>query len=220
MTETGKHVNAPKTGLSGGILLAVLAAICTALVSVTYKVTAARIDANDMAFLEKSLQPVFGGIEYENELSRSELVLEPPHELPGRKPVTIYRIYADGEAAAAVFLLSAPGGYGGPIELLIGVRIDGSITSVRVLDHMETPGLGDRIESGKSDWLLQFDGRSLGDPAAEDWAIERDGGTFDQLTGASITPRAVVEALRLTLEWFSSEREWLFAQAAPGDTDE
>jgi electron transport complex protein RnfG len=113
---------------------------------------------------------------------------------------------------AAVFSVVARGGYAGDIELLVGVRADGRVAGVRVVEHHETPGLGDGIEADKSDWIRGFDGRSLGDPPREDWAVRRDGGDFDQFTGATITPRAVVEAVRDTLIYFEDHRDQVFAQ--------
>jgi electron transport complex protein RnfG len=202
-----------------GIILGVLAAICTTLVALTYKVTAPRILANEQAYLERSLQPVLGGIEYKEQLRRSVLELPVPHGLPGNEPATIYRIYADEQPAAALFIVSARDGFTGPIKLLIGVRIDGSVTSVRVLKHRETPGLGDLIETSKSDWLLQFDSTSLVDPDRESWFIRRDGGAFDQLTGASITPRAVIKAIKETLLYFETHSESIFSAPETSEDD-
>lgn len=203
----------------GGIILAVLAAICTSLVAITYKVTAPRILANEQAFLEQSLKPVLGGIEYKDQLRRSVLVLPAPHGLPGNEPATIYRVYADEQPAAALFIVSARDGFTGPIKLLIGVRIDGSITSVRVLEHRETPGLGDLIESSKSDWLLQFDSTSLAGPDRESWLVRRDGGAFDQLTGASITPRSVIKAIKETLLYFETNSASIFSAPETSEDD-
>jgi electron transport complex protein RnfG len=103
---------------------------------------------------------------------------------------------------------------------LIGVRIDGTITSVRVLKHKETPGLGDLIESSKSDWLLQFDLTSLADPEAVRWLIKRDGGDFDQLTGASITPRAIIKAIKKTLLYFESNQDAVFSAESTDQDNE
>lgn len=201
----------------GSVILAVLAAICTALVAMTHSYTAPLILANEQAYLERSLRPVLGGIKYEQELSKSVLTLAPPHDLPGNEPATIYRVYADGVPAAALFIVTARDGFSGPIQLLIGIRIDGSVTAVRVLQHKETPGLGDLIESTKSDWLEQFPGRSLADPDRSRWLIKRDGGDFDQLTGASITPRSVIKAMNQTLLYFEANNQQLFA--ATGDEE-
>lgn len=195
----------------GSLILAILAALCTMLVALTHRYTAPLIHANEQAFLEASLKPVLGGIQYQNELTRSVIELPLPHGLPGNEAATIYRIYADGEPAAALFVVSARDGFAGPIKLLIGIKVGGTITSVRILQHKETPGLGDMIESSRSDWLLQFDGKSLYRPDRALWSIQRDGGEFDQLTGASITPRAVIKAVRETLTYFESNADEIFA---------
>jgi electron transport complex protein RnfG len=196
----------------GGAILAGLAAVCTALVAMTHAVTAPRIAANEQAYLEQSLQPVLQGIEYDGNLSESTIIIPPPHDLPGDEPVTIYRVYADGAPVAALFVVEARGGFSGPIRLLIGLDATGKVTGVRVLSHRETPGLGDRIDADKSDWALQFTGHSLGDPPAPGWAIQRDGGEFDQLTGASITPRAVIRGIRETLQYFEAHGAEVFAE--------
>ena len=126
----------------------------------------------------------------------------------------IYRVYAGEEPVAALFVVSARDGYAGPIRLLIGITMDGTIMGVRVLEHKETPGLGDRIETTKSDWVLQFDGHSLRDPKAPGWAIRGDRGQFDQLTGASVTPRSVIKAIKQTLIWFETNRIAVFEAPA------
>lgn len=203
----------------GGIVLGVLAALATALVATTHHYTQPLIKANEQAYLERSLKPVLGGIAYENEITKSLLTLPVPHGLPGKETAQIYRIYADGEPAAALFIVSARDGFAGPIKLLIGVKIDGTITSVRVLQHKETPGLGDKIESGKSDWLLQFDARSLSAPGTDRWLIERDGGDFDQLTGASVTPRAIIKAIKETLLYFEANSADIFSARADDEDD-
>jgi electron transport complex protein RnfG len=196
---------------ASGAILAVLAAICTALVAITHSTTAPRIAANAQAYLEQSLQPVLEGLEYDGKLSESTLTIELPHELPGGKPVTVYRVYTDGAPVAALFIVTAKDGFTGPIKLLVGIAANGEISGVRVLEHRETPGLGDLIESSKSDWIEQFRKRSLADPDRELWAIKRDGGVYDQLTGASITPRSVIKAIKETLLYFEANREMVFA---------
>lgn len=200
------------------LTLALIAAICTALVAATYQLTEQRILDNEKALLEQSLQPALAGVFYDSSVSESRLVLEPPHGLPGKDRAVVYRVYAEGQPVAALFAVTAAGGYSGPIRVLVGVEYDGTISGVRILQHRETPGLGDRIESSRSDWVFQFDGRSLGDPVVTGWAIKEDGGDFDQLTGASITPRAVINALRDTLIYFDANRDALFS--APSEPDE
>lgn len=205
------HRERSPSALSSGVTLAILAAVCTALVAVTWRLTAPRIEANEKAWLEQSLKPALANVFYDNDLAESTLVLAPPHGLPGAEEAIIYRMYREGEPVAAAFVVSAPDGYAGPIRLLIGIDYAGTLSGVRVLAHRETPGLGDRIESSKSDWLLQFDGASLESPAREEWAVRRDGGEFDALTGATITPRAVVKAVKATLVYFEDNRERIFA---------
>ena len=139
-------------------------------------------------------------------------MIPPPHDLPGTDAAIIYRVYAEGEPVAALFVVTARDGYSGPIRILVGVDRDGVVTGVHVLEHSETPGLGDRVESTKSDWVRQFEGRSLVDPAPSGWRIKRDGGQFDQLTGASVTPRAITKAIRVTLLYFDANRDAIFLQ--------
>jgi len=201
----------------GGVTLAVIAAICTTLVAATYRLTTERIAANERAWLEESLTPALGDIDYEGSISESRLVLEPPHELPGDDAAIIYRAYSGGAPVAALFAVTARGGYAGPIRILVGVDVARNVTGVRILEHRETPGLGDGIEASRSDWVYQFDGRSLGDPAAAAWQLRVDGGQFDQLTGASVTPRAVVKAIRETLLYFDAHQAEIFDMPATAE---
>lgn len=203
--------------IKSGITLAAIAGICTALVASTWQLTQDRIAANEQAWLEQSLQPALAGVFFDGGVSESMLVIPAPHDLPGNDDAVIYRVYRDDAPVAALFVVTARDGYAGPIRILVGVRYDGAVTGIRIVEHRETPGLGDRIESSRSDWVLQFDGRSLGDPAFDLWAIRRDGGQFDQLTGASVTPRAVIGAIRETLLWFDANRDGLFEAPASGD---
>ncbi|NIL93352.1 MAG: electron transport complex subunit RsxG [Woeseiaceae bacterium] len=202
-----------------GLTLAAIAAICTSLVAATYQATHERIAANEKALLEQSLEPALSGLFYDSGVSESRLVLRPPHALPGNDPALIYRVFAGSEPVAALFAVTARDGFSGPIRVLVGVEFDGSVTGIRILQHRETPGLGDRIESTRTDWVFQFEGRSIGDPALTGWAIRGDGGEFDQLTGASVTPRAVIKAIRDTLLYFDANRDAIFAAPATVEDD-
>ncbi|RZV34255.1 MAG: electron transport complex subunit RsxG [Chromatiales bacterium] len=212
---TEKTAVADSSILRGGVTLAAIAAICTALVAFTYQLTDERIAANEQAWLEQSLQPALAGLFFDSGVSESVVTIPAPHELPGSEDAIIYRVYSGESPVAALFVVSARDGYAGAIKMLVGVGIDGTVTGVHILAHRETPGLGDRIESSKSDWVKHFDGRSLTNPDAEGWKIRRDGGEFDQLTGASVTPRAVVKAVKETLQYFDANADNIFA--APAD---
>ncbi len=201
-----------------GTTLAAIAAICATLVAATYQLTAARIAANEQAWLENSLKPALGDVDYEGSITAAKLVLEPPHGLPGNDVAIIYRAYSGGVPVAALFAVTARGGYAGPIRILVGIEADGAITGVRILEHRETPGLGDGIEESRSDWVHQFYGRSLGDPPVTGWNLEADGGDFDQLTGATVTPRAVIKAIRETLIYFDTNREEIFDMPATAES--
>lgn len=198
-----------------GITLAVIAAVCTALVALTYRVTAEQIVANEQAWLERSLQPALTGLYYTSGITESKIIIPPPHELPGSEAAIIYRVYAESDPVAALFVVSARDGYAGPIRILVGIDTVGVVTGVAVLEHQETPGLGDRVESSKSNWVKQFNGHSLLDPEPTGWAIKGDGGQFDQLTGASVTPRAIIKAIKETLLYFDAHSEEIFAEVIP-----
>ena len=206
-----------QTIIKTGATLAAIAAICTTLVAATYQITRERIVANDKALLEQALQPALAGVFYEGGVSESRLVMLPPHDLPGSDAALIYRVYAQDKPVAALFAVTARDGFSGVIRILVGVEFDGAITGVRILQHRETPGLGDKIESTRSDWIFQFDGRSMGNPEVTGWAIRNDGGEFDQLTGASVTPRAVTGAIRDTLLYFAEHRDEIFAAESTED---
>lgn len=200
--------------IKGGVTLAAMAAICTLLVAATYQLTADRIAANERAWLERSLEPALSGVFFEGSVTESKLIIPPPHDLPGNDTAIVYRVFAEEAPVAALFAVTARDGYAGPIRVLVGVGIDGTVTGVRIAEHRETPGLGDRIDQSRSDWVYQFDGRSLGNPVEANWLLEVDGGEFDQLTGASVTPRAVIKAIRDTLIYFEAHRVEIFTMPA------
>jgi electron transport complex protein RnfG len=195
---------------SAGLVLGVIAAVCTTLVALTFGVTKARIAANEQAWLEQSLKPALAGVEYDNNLAESVLTVPLPHELPGNEPVLVYRAHYQDRPVAALFVVTALDGFSGPIRLLVGIDDGGAVTATRVLRHRETPGLGDFIDSAKSDWIDQFQRKSLSAPDVLLWLLERDGGEFDQVTGASITSRSVVKAVKETLLYFEANREFIF----------
>ncbi|MEW6036773.1 MAG: electron transport complex subunit RsxG [Pseudomonadota bacterium] len=128
----------------------------------------------------------------------------------------VYTARKGGEITSVAFKLSATGGYSGPIALVMGLKADGTVLGVRVVAHAETPGLGDKIETAKSDWILSFAGRSLDNTPDERWRVKKDGGDFDQFAGATITPRAVVGGVFKGLQFFRRHRAELVSPATGG----
>lgn len=121
------------------------------------------------------------------------------------RTITIYRARKDGKVTGVAYEIYGPG-YAGEMKLMMGIAADGKLLGVRVLAHKETPGLGDKIEVKKGDWILRFTGLSLGNPPAERWKVKKDGGEFDQFAGATITPRGVVKAIHGGLQFFAANQ--------------
>ncbi len=200
--------------LLSGLFLGLFAVAGTTLVAVTEHATRNAIRANERALLLRNLYALLPADELDNDIA-SDTLRVPADELLDRDaPTLVYRARRAGEPVAAIFNPVAPNGYSGRIHLLVGVYVDGRVAGVRVVKHAETPGLGDAIEVRKSPWITTFAGRSLGDPPLDAWAVKRDGGAFDQLTGATITPRAVVEAVRDTLLYYRRNADMIFADGS------
>jgi len=196
-------------------ILLLFALIGTALVAYTYDSTPERIAANERAPLLRKLHRLIPPESHDNALLQDTLQVQNETLLGTAEPVTVYRARMHGKPVALVIAAVAPDGYSGSIRLLVGINVDGSLSGVRVVAHRETPGLGDGIDEDRSDWILGFTGKSLQNPTLQGWAVKKDGGVFDQLTGATITPRAVVKAVRQALLYYQDQKDALFAQ---GDT--
>ena len=197
------------------IILLLFAVIGTTLVAFTFDQTREQIAANERATLLRKLHRLIAPDQHDNILLEDTVSVRDEALLGTDKPVMVYRARKDGEAVALVIAAIAPDGYSGSIKLLIGINVDGSLSGVRVVAHRETPGLGDAIDEARSDWIHIFDGKSLQSPVTGRWAVKKDGGDFDQLTGATVTPRAMVKAVRNALLYYRDHQEALFASAAP-----
>lgn len=147
---------------------------------------------------------------YNNDLLKDSIWVSEPNALGTDTPMPVYRARLNGQAAGLVIETIAPNGYSGEIRLLVGVFADGRIAGVRVISHRETPGLGDKIELRKDDWILGFNNRQLTLDNAQTWAVKRDRGEFEQFTGATITPRAVVAAVKNTLDYVNQQGARLY----------
>lgn len=192
------------------VLLGLFAIIGTAMVALIYDATAERIAANHRAFLLKSLHILVPPEQHDNDLFTDFITVSNKDLLGTDKPVRVYRARQKKQPVAAIINTIAPDGYSGSIELLVAIRYDGTLGGVRVVKHRETPGLGDAIEASKSDWILGFNNRSLTDPEKKGWGVKRDGGIFDQFTGATISPRAIVNAVYRSLRYFDAHKDELF----------
>jgi electron transport complex protein RnfG len=190
--------------------LAAVAVIGTTLLAGVNKLTAERIAEQERRVVLEQLGQIVSPERYDNELQEDLFTFRDEYHFPRGQSVTVYRARKDGKPVVLVMKLAATKGYNGMIQLLVGINENGSLSGVRVASHKETPGLGDAIEIEKSDWVLGFSGHSLQDPGAAAWAVKRDGGRFDQFTGATITPRAIVEAVRLALEYYRKNKAFLF----------
>ncbi len=196
--------------LISALILGLFAVAGTGLVALTQAGTAKRIAENERRSLLRTLHQVLPQELHDNDLYSDSIEVTDPL-LGSSRPVAVYRARKQGKSVAAIIASMSPIGYGGPIKLLVGIHYDGTISGVRVLYHKETPGLGDGIEVEKSDWILGFNGLSLNNPKESNWKVKKDGGVFDQFTGATITPRSVVGTVRNTLRYYHSHREALFA---------
>lgn len=189
----------------------------TALVAYTFKNTEQRIADNERTALLRTISDLIPAERYDNDVFHDTIEVRNRELLGSDKPVAVYRARKNGWPVAAILSPVAPDGYNGNIHLLVAVDLDGTLAGVRVLGHRETPGLGDAIEIERSGWIRGFSGRSLQNPPSEDWKVKRDGGVFDQFTGATITPRAVVKAVHKALLYFAAYKDRLFRQAPDSD---
>ncbi len=199
-----------KSMLTAAGILAGFAILGAGLVGVTYETTKEQIAANEREFLLRSLHELIPSDTQDNDMYADAIAVKSQEWLGAKGPVMIYRARKAGEPIAAVIAAQAPDGYSGVIKLLVAINHSGELAGVRVVSHKETPGLGDAIEISRSNWITQFDGKSLSNPEKQGWKVKKDGGEFDQLTGATITPRAIVKATYKALVYFRANRDNLF----------
>jgi len=179
-----------------GVTLALFAAGSTGLTAAIDQLTKTTI-AEQAAIQQKALfDQVIPGDSYNNALQRSCFVVSDP--ALGKGPHRVWIAKKDDQPVAAIVESTAPDGYSGAIQLLVGVDFSGTVLGVRVTEHHETPGLGDKIELRVTDWITHFTGKKIDGANDSHFAVKKDGGDFDQFTGATITPRAVVNAVKRT----------------------
>jgi electron transport complex protein RnfG len=198
----------PKLEFQTGIL-AGFALIASVLLGVTNCSTEGTIQRRLDEDLKKSLEEVVPAAFYDNDILQDTLTIPSAEYNIGANETTVYIAKKSDQVSAVCFKFIAPDGYSGAINMIMGLDRDGNILGVRVLSHKETPGLGDKIEVAKSNWILSFVGRSLDNLSKQQWAVKKDGGDFDQFAGATITPRKSVQAIYRGLQLFKDHQAQL-----------
>ncbi|RDV25179.1 electron transport complex subunit RsxG [Alteromonas aestuariivivens] len=198
-----------QTMSKNALMLGAFAIVTTAMIGLTHSGTEQRILVQQQKNLLRVLNEVVPENYHDNVLFEDCTVISAPElgPLPGRK---IYRARLNGQDNALAIEATAPDGYSGNIHMVIGVDTGLNVLGVRVVEHKETPGLGDKIELAVSDWIHSFSGKSFDAAKQTLWQVKKDGGQFDQFTGATITPRAVVGAVRRALLFAQENSSVLF----------
>lgn len=206
MADFKKHV------LRVGAVLGLFAIVATTMVAFTEQNTRQQIKENERQALLDAINTLIPHEQYDNAILQDTLALPKTEELGTEETTQVYRARKQNQPVAVVLTVVAPNGYSGRIKMLVGIYNNGTLAGVRVINHKETPGLGDKIDASRSNWIKQFEGLSLETPSSAKWKVKKDGGAFDQFTGATITPRAVVRAVKASLEYFKNHREALFTR--------
>ncbi len=204
-----------KASVVTALNLLFFAVIGTALLALTYQMTHEPIARSEEKEKLKLVTQIAPAESYDNDIIKDTSSVA-ADKLLGNDDTTIaYLGRLKGQPSIAVMQIIAPDGYNGKISLIISIRSNGRIGGVRVISHKETPGLGDYIEIAKNKWIAGFDGTSLDNPKDNDWKVKKDGGQFDYMAGATITPRAVVKAVHKALQYYAQHRDELFRTYPP-----
>jgi electron transport complex protein RnfG len=218
-----KQPSAAGMALRTAVILLIFVVAFTSLLAAAFLWTRPAIEAAAAEEKMKLIGEVLPRELYDNDLLKDSRQLAPSAVLGLDEASTAYLARKGGEVTALVFEAVAPDGYSGKIRLLLGVSADGTLLGVRVIQHKETPGLGDYIEPKKDrnkerPWIRQFDGLSLAAVADRDWRVRKDGGRFDSVAGATVTPRAVIKAVHKALQYVAANHRQLFASSQGGST--
>jgi electron transport complex protein RnfG len=204
--------NADTAGTRDVLLLTAVTAIVVAVVLGIGHFTRSPIENNSNSELMDQIKALLPPGSWDNDLLLDRVDMTAPDLLGTPAPIRILRARRNGQPTAAVLLPPGVQGYGGPIYLIVAVDVQGKVLGVQVRSHQETRGIGDAFE--RTPWLKSFNGRSLTNPHPSGWAVRKDGGEFDEFTGATITPRAIVSMVRRSLEFYASRRTSVFAAAS------
>lgn len=197
------------------LLLAMFSLVTTAIIAATYLGTKQAISDNIRKAEEKALLQIVPRTRHNNSMLQDSYLLSNSDLLGLREAKKAYVAKQDGVPVAVIIPATAREGYTGDIDMIVGINTDGSLAGVRIISHKETPGLGDKVDYKKSQWVDVFVGKSLKQPEINQWKVKKDKGSFDQFTGATITPRAVVKTVKQSLEYFEANRAALLNQGKP-----
>ena len=203
-------MNIIKNMIISALVLAIFAVIGTFFVSFTHENTIDQINENRRLALLKAFHVLILPSAHDNDIFTDIIQVTNKELLGNKKPVNVYRARKENKPVAVIINSVAPDGYSGNIELLVAINFNGTLAGVRVVQHKETPGLGDAIEENRSDWITKFKSLSLNNPDKTGWAVKKDAGQFDQFTGATVTPRAIVKAVYNTLRYYKAHRDTLY----------
>lgn len=201
------------------LLLGVFAVATTAVIAGTFLNTQTAIEQNIRDAEQRALLEIVSQDRHNNSMLDDFQVTSDEQQLGLRKEKKLYIAKQDDEVVAVIIPATARDGYTGDIDLIVGINTDGTIAGVRVLSHRETPGLGDQVDYKKSQWVDGFKAKSLTNPQPQLWKVKRDGGEFDQFTGATITPRAVTKAVKQALEYYNTHLGDFMPQQNPEAQD-
>ena len=196
--------------LKSATLLTVFVIIGIIFLLITKLITNPAIEKAKVEEMKIAFNQVLSSNEYDNSPFEDQKIITDIQAFKTPQPIVIYRARKNKQPVALIIETIAPDGYSGNIKIMVAIKNDNRVSGVRILEHKETPGLGDKIEIRKDDWVTKFNGMSVRDDNLAKWRVKKDGGQFDQFTGATITPRAVVKAVKNTILYVTEHKKELY----------
>jgi Na+-translocating ferredoxin:NAD+ oxidoreductase subunit G len=201
-----------KASMQTSLRLLMFTVVGTAALAFTFNITHDKIAASEEAEKLNLIKQIVPQEKFDNQIMQDTFSIAADPLLGNAQPTMAYRGRLQGQPSVLVLEAIAPDGYSGKIRFIMALQYDGTISGVRVVKHKETPGLGDYIDAAKSDWIKGFNGISLTNRKDSDWKVKKDGGQFDYMAGATISPRAMVKAVHKAAQYFAQHRDELFTQ--------
>lgn len=183
--------------------------IFSAFLGYFFETTSPIIQKSEAEAKRKLLLELVSNEVYDNDIEKDFIEIQPNILLKNKKPTQLYLVKNNNMNKAVILEVRAPDGYSGDIFLLVAINENAEIINTRVIKHQETPGLGDYIDKEKTNWIDIFQSKSFKTTQEKKWAVKKDQGEFDYMTGATITPRAVINALYNALKYFEENKKML-----------